>query len=138
MGGHRGRAGDAGTLASWARPGTVLRSYNGKCYDTPLLATRYQLARRIHLLADLRHVDLLFPARRRYRGVYENCRPATIERRMLQVVRDDDLLGSEASAVWLGYLRGDAGLLRRVLTHNRQDVISLSWLLRHLSQLVPV
>uniref|UniRef100_UPI003557AF89 ribonuclease H-like domain-containing protein n=1 Tax=Pseudoxanthomonas sp. 10H TaxID=3242729 RepID=UPI003557AF89 len=124
-------------LAGWVHPRTVLCSYNGKCYDAPLLATRYRLARRAHPLAGLRHVDLLYPARRRYRGVYENCRLATIERRVLQVVREDDLPGSEAPAAWLGYLRGgDARLLRRVLAHNRQDVISLSRLLRHLSVLV--
>ncbi|MBO9715942.1 MAG: ribonuclease H-like domain-containing protein [Pseudoxanthomonas sp.] len=125
-------------LAGWVHPRTVLCSYNGKCYDAPLLATRYRLARRAHPLAGLRHVDLLYPARRRYRGVYENCRLATIERQVLQVVREDDLPGSEAPAAWLGYLRGgDARLLRRVLAHNRQDVISLSRLLRHLSGLEP-
>jgi len=125
-------------LAGWVRPRTVLCSYNGKCYDAPLLATRYRLARRAHPLTGLRHVDLLYPTRRRYRGVYENCRLATIERHVLQVIREDDLPGSEAPAAWLSYLRGDdAGLLRRVLAHNRQDVISLSKLLKHLSYLGP-
>lgn len=125
-------------LAGWVHPGTVLCSYNGKCYDAPLLATRYRLARRAHPLFRLRHVDLLYPTRRRYRGVYENCRLATIERQVLKVVREDDLPGSEAPAAWLGYLRGgDATLLRRVLAHNRQDVISLASLLKHLSKLGP-
>src|SRR5690606_32911717 len=78
-------------LASWVQPRSVLCSYNGKCYDAPLLATRYRLARRAHPLAGLRHVDLLYPTRRRYRGVYENCRLATIERQVLKVVREDDL-----------------------------------------------
>ncbi len=124
-------------LASWVQPETILCSYNGKCYDAPLLATRYRLARRANPLKGLRHVDLLFPTRRRYRGVYENCRLATIERRVLEIVREDDLPGSEAPAAWLGYLRGGgAGQLRRVLDHNRQDVISLPRLLLHLSNQV--
>lgn len=126
-------------LAGWVHPRSVLCSYNGKCYDAPLLATRYRLARRAHPLAGLRHVDLLYPTRRRYRGVYENCRLATIERQVLKVVREDDLPGSEAPAAWLGYLRGGgSGLLRRVLAHNRQDVISLSRLLRHLAAVEPL
>lgn len=119
---------------AWIRPDTLLVSYNGKCYDAPLLATRYRLARQANPLAGLDHVDLLYPTRRRYRGVFENCRLATIERQVLRIVREDDLPGSEAPAAWLSYLRGgSAQTLRRVLAHNHQDVISLSRLLRHLS-----
>lgn len=121
-------------FASWLQPRSILCSYNGKCYDAPLLTTRYRLARRATPLAGLRHVDLLFPTRRNYRGVYENCRLATIERHVLKIVREDDLPGSEAPAAWLGYIRGGgSGLLRRVLAHNRQDVITLSRLLANLA-----
>lgn len=119
---------------AWVAPDTVLVSYNGKCYDAPLLATRYRLARQTNPLFGLQHVDLLYPTRRRYRGVYENCRLATIERQVLRIVREDDLPGSEAPAAWLSFLRGgSAQTLRRVLAHNHQDVVSLSRLLRHLS-----
>jgi uncharacterized protein YprB with RNaseH-like and TPR domain len=118
----------------WLTPNTILVSYNGKCYDGPLLVTRYRLARRANPLAGLMHVDLLYPSRRRWRGVYENCRLATIERQVLRVVREDDLPGSQAPAAWLSYLRGSSAQnLRRVLSHNQQDVMSLSRLLRHLS-----
>ncbi|BCT94094.1 hypothetical protein LYSHEL_31210 [Lysobacter helvus] len=119
---------------TWVAPDTLLVSYNGKCYDAPLLATRYRLARQTNPLAGLAHVDLLYPTRRAYRGVYENCRLATIERQVLRIVREDDLPGSEAPAAWLAFLRGgSAQNLRRVLAHNHQDVVSLSRLLRHLS-----
>jgi len=80
----------------------------------------------------LEHIDLLYPARRRYRGVYENCRLATVERRVLNIVREDDLPGSEAPAAWLTYLRGgSAANLRRVAAHNHQDVVTLARLLLH-------
>jgi uncharacterized protein len=121
---------------SWVAPDSILVSYNGKCYDAPLLATRYRLARRANPLVGLAHVDLLYPSRRHWRGIYENCRLATIERQVLRIVRDDDLPGSEAPAAWLSFLRGSgAHMLRRVLAHNRQDVVSLSRLFRHLSAL---
>lgn len=121
---------------SWLAPTTILVSYNGKCYDAPLLAARYRLARRENPLAGLAHVDLLYPSRRRWRGVYENCRLATIERQVLRVVREDDLPGAQAPAAWLSYLRGgSAHMLRRVLAHNHQDVVSLARLLRRLSEL---
>ena len=123
------------TFAQWLCPETVLVSYNGRSYDAPLLTTRYRLARLHNPLAGLAHVDLLHPARRRYRGVYENCRLATIERHVLGIVREDDLPGSEAPRAWRDYLNGgSAHDLRRVLAHNHQDVVTLAQLLEHLAQ----
>jgi hypothetical protein len=122
-------------FARWLRPETVLVSYNGRCYDSPLLATRYRLARMANPLAGLDHVDLLFPVRRRFRGVWENCRLSTIERQWLGVLRDDDLPGSEAPRAWRDYLRGESARdLRRVIAHNDQDLRSLSALLLRMGQ----
>ncbi|MDC8014950.1 ribonuclease H-like domain-containing protein [Tahibacter soli] len=126
-------AGEAAMLdafASWLAEASVLVSYNGRSYDAPLLATRYRLARRANPLAGLPHVDLLHPVRRAYRGRWENCRLATIERQLLGIVREDDLPGAQAPAAWLAYLRhGAAGRLMQVIEHNRQDVVTLARLL---------
>ncbi len=120
-------------FAGWLSPSTVLSSYNGRCYDSPLLKTRYRLARLPCPVTPLDHVDLLFPTRRRYRGVWENCRLATIERELLGIVREDDLPGSQAPAAWLSYLRGGgSSLLRRVCAHNHQDVVTLARLMLRL------
>ncbi len=119
-------------FADTLRDNTILASYNGKSYDAPLLATRFRLARMRNPLAGLDHIDLLYPTRRRYKGRWENCRLATIERQVLEIVREDDLPGSEAPAAWLRYLRGgSARNLRRVAEHNRQDLASLGGLLMH-------
>jgi uncharacterized protein len=121
-------------FARWFAPDDVLVSYNGRCYDAPLLATRYRLARSASPLPALAHLDLLHPTRRRYRGTWENCRLATIERHLLGVVREDDLPGSEAPRAWRDWLRGgSAADLRRVGDHNRQDLTSLARLLLHLA-----
>ncbi len=120
-------------FARWLQPTTVFSSYNGRCYDAPLLKTRYRLTRQRCPITPLDHVDLLFPTRRRYRGTWENCRLATIERQLLQIVREDDLPGSEAPAAWLNYLRGGSAVnLRRVAEHNHQDVVTLSLLMQRL------
>lgn len=124
------------TFAQWLAPGTVLVSYNGKCYDAPLLATRYRLARLPNPLLGLAHLDLLHPVRRHWKGSWENCRLATAERQLLGVVREDDLPGSEAPAAWLTYLRGgSAANLRRVAQHNGQDLKSLAGVLLVMSGL---
>lgn len=123
-------------FAGWIDPDTVLVSYNGKCYDAPLLTTRYRLARMTNPLTGLMHVDLLHPVRRHWKGVWENCRLATAERQLLDVVREDDLPGSEAPAAWLGYLRGGSAVnLRRVAEHNAQDLKSLAGVLRYMEAL---
>lgn len=122
-------------FTSWLRPDTVLSSYNGRCYDAPLLKTRFRLARMADPLTALDHVDLLFPARRYWRGRWENCRLATIEHRVLGILREDDLPGSAAPAAWLSFLRGGSGHnLRRVAAHNHQDVVTLAALLLRLVQ----
>ena len=123
-------------FARWLADDRVLLSYNGKSYDRPLLSTRYTLARLPDPVIGRAHIDLLHPARRRWRGTWENCRLATIERQVLGVVREDDLPGSEAPAAWLSYLRGgSAEKLRRVGHHNAQDLRSLIGLLEHFVQL---
>jgi uncharacterized protein YprB with RNaseH-like and TPR domain len=118
------------TFAGWLKADTVLVSYYGKCYDAPLLATRYRLARMANPLSGLVHLDLLHPVRRHWKGVWANCRLATAERQLLGVVREDDLPGSEAPAAWLTSLRGgSAANLRRVAGHNAQDLKSLAGVL---------
>jgi len=121
-------------FAQWLGPDTVLVSYNGKCYDAPLLNTRYRLARLPSPLSGRPHLDLLHPSRRRWKGRWENCRLGTIERQVLGVVREDDLPGSEAPRAWLDYLRGGSARdLRRVADHNAQDLRSLAALCLHLA-----
>jgi len=116
----------------------VFVSYNGRSYDAPLLKGRYRLHRQAHPFDARLHVDLLYPTRRAYRGVWENCRLQTIERNLLGIVRDDDLPGSEAPAAWLAFLRGQSSRnLARVLDHNRQDVMTLACLLDRLSASLP-
>jgi uncharacterized protein YprB with RNaseH-like and TPR domain len=124
------------TFAGWLSDDTVLVSYNGKCYDAPLLATRYRLARLANPMHGLAHLDLLHPVRLRWKGIWENCRLATAERQLIGVVREDDLPGAEAPAAWLTYLKGgSAANLRRVAHHNAQDLKSLAGVLIQLSHL---
>lgn len=123
------------TFAGWLCEDTILVSYNGKSYDAPLLKGRLRLNRIEHRLADLPHIDWLHPTRRAYRGVFENCKLATIEREVLKIVREDDLPGAQAPAAWLAYLRGQSSRnLARVLDHNRQDVVTLMRLGDHLGE----
>ena len=122
------------TFAGWLQSDTVLSSFNGRSYDAPLLKTRYRLARLPEPLSACDHIDLLHPSRRRWKGLWENCRLGTIERNVLGIVREDDLPGSQAPGAWLDYLRGGSSdLLHRVAAHNHQDVVTLALLLQQLA-----
>lgn len=120
-------------LFDWIGPDAVLVSYNGKCFDVPLLTTRLRMHRIKADPASLRHLDLMYSVRRAFRGHWPDCRLQTAERRLLGLRRIDDLPGSEAPAAWQSWLRaGETTQLKRVLTHNYQDVISLALLHRRL------
>ena len=131
-------AGEAAMLRMFTRllpADAIFVSYNGRSYDAPLLKGRYRMHRQMHPFDQCGHVDLLYPVRRAYRGVWENCRLQTIERHLLGIVRHDDLPGSEAPAAWLSYLRGESSVnLARVVEHNRQDLRTLAALLERFSQ----
>ena len=111
----------------------VFVSYNGRSYDAPLLKGRYRINRQAHPFEARAHVDLLYPVRRRFRGVWCDCKLQTIERQVLGIVREDDLPGAQAPAAWLAFLRGAGSrALGRVLEHNRQDLVTLARLFGYL------
>ncbi len=129
-------AGESALLAAVAAalpPDPVLVTYNGKSFDLPLLRTRYRMNRLREPFGEALHLDLLHPVRRRYRTAWPNCRLATVEDRLLGRPRSDDLPGSEAPAAWRRFLvSGDTHDLKRVLTHNARDLVSLAHVLAHL------
>jgi uncharacterized protein YprB with RNaseH-like and TPR domain len=108
----------------------VLVSYNGRCFDVPLLRGRYRLTGRSDALDECRHLDLLHPVRRLFDGNWPDCRLATAESRLLDWRRENDLPGSEAPLAWFDFVRqGRTDRLPAVLRHNHWDLLSLAALL---------
>ena len=105
---------------------SLLVTYNGKSFDGPLLTTRLRLAGLALDLVNMRHLDLLHLVRRAFARVWSDCRLATVEERLLGLRRQGDLPGADAPRAWLDWLRhGQAASLAEVLSHNRQDLLSL-------------
>ncbi|MEP7360190.1 MAG: ribonuclease H-like domain-containing protein [Chloroflexota bacterium] len=111
-------------------PACWLVTYNGRTFDWPLLVARFRLHRRAApLFAG--HLDLLPVARQLWKHRTGNARLATIEDAVCAVVRHADLPGALIPERYFGYLRSRRGeLLRDVVDHNRQDIVSLGLLLR--------
>jgi uncharacterized protein YprB with RNaseH-like and TPR domain len=106
-----------------------LVTYNGRSFDWPLLVARFRLHRRPPP-PFAGHLDLLPVARQLWKHRTGNARLATVEDAVCAVVREGDLPGALIPERYFGYLRSRRGeLLRDVVEHNRQDIISLGLLL---------
>ena len=113
----------------------ALVSYNGKTFDVPVLEGRLLMARRSPDCLDLPHLDLLHPSRRLFKARLGACNLQNVEAMVLGRDRGEDIPGFLIPEMYFTYLRHrDPAVLREVVAHNRQDVVSLSLLLDHLVQ----
>lgn len=120
-------------LVDWIGRDAVLVSFNGKCFDLPLLVARCRLRRIDDGFAGLGHLDLMYTLRRAFRRRWPDCRLQTAERRLLNLHRQGDLPGAQAPVAWQRWLcNGETAMLAAVLRHNHQDVVSLALLQRQL------
>jgi uncharacterized protein YprB with RNaseH-like and TPR domain len=116
------------------RPALV--SFNGRRFDLPLIATRLTL-NQLPPLPDVRHLDLLYPARRLYQRRLPSCRLGELEERLLGFTREDDVPGWVVPSLYIEYMHtGRADPLRAVFHHNALDILSLAALLSHLGHVV--
>lgn len=101
-------------------------SYNGKSFDLPLLRTRFIQNRLPFRGDDILHYDLVHVARRFWRRRLADCSLGNIEREVLSVRRHGDIPSFLIPQMWLDYLdTRDAGPLKPVFYHHRNDILSL-------------
>ncbi|MFN3333420.1 MAG: ribonuclease H-like domain-containing protein, partial [Caldilinea sp.] len=110
--------------------------FNGRGFDLPLLRARYRqnraflpsVWRSVALFEEGRpHLDLLPPARRLWRRRLQSCRLINLEQEILGLQRaEEDVPGALIPAMYIDYLRTQqAGEMRRVFYHNREDIVSM-------------
>ncbi len=106
-------------------------TFNGKTFDMPLLQARFLMNRMgTQSLDKMYHADLLHPSRRVWKLRLKSCRLSKLEEEIFHAPREHDLPGSEAPERFFRFLQsGDFMLLREVIDHNRQDIISLARIL---------
>ncbi len=124
-------------VAQRLRPASAVVTYNGRCFDLPLLETRFILARQDGTVGVARQLDLLYPVRRLFRPRLGTCTLTAVEEGVLARRRDRDLPGSMMPSLFFAYLRdGEWAHLEPALAHNRADVTALADLMdalcRHL------
>ena len=124
-------------LSMEVAPFRACASYNGKCFDLPLLRTRFVMALRADLSVDDSHLDLLHPARRLWRDRFGSTSLRQLEDSVLDVVREDDIPGAlipERYFRWLA-LR-EPRLIEPILRHNARDIVSLVRITDRIAQAV--
>jgi hypothetical protein len=133
--GFRGEAALLQEAAAWTAGRPYLVTFNGKCFDVPLLATRYRLARLPDPFAALHHIDLFHPTRRAFSRRWPDCRLQTAEQRLLGFQRVHDLPAHLVPETWFAFVRrGATHRLSDLLAHNRWDLVSLVALLPALTE----
>jgi hypothetical protein len=108
----------------------VVITYNGKAYDQPLLENRFRAVRiSCGPFRRLRHLDLLFGARRLWKLRLSSCRLVDLEYRILGVEREGDLPGAMIPYYYFDFLRTrQAVRLVPIFHHNAMDILSLACL----------
>jgi len=103
-----------------------LVSFNGKCYDLPLLENRFVINRMDFDPTNWVHLDLLFPCRRLWKRRIGECSLSNIEQKILRVRRKIDVPSYLVPQIYFDYLRtGEAEPLVPVFHHNVYDILSL-------------
>jgi uncharacterized protein YprB with RNaseH-like and TPR domain len=112
-------------------------SYNGNSFDLPFIETRMS-ANRVEPLAPFASVDLLYTARRVFRGILPNNRLGTVERHIRGIKRTGDIPGRYIPDAYHDYVRsGDARAMKNVLYHNRMDLFTMAILINRLASNEP-
>jgi len=104
----------------------VLFTYNGAAFDLPYLQER-SIYHAVEWELDVEHVDLLKPARRRFRARFPDCRLQTLESLLCGREREDDIPGAEIPQRYQEFVRtGDGRLLEVIVRHNQRDLLTLA------------
>ncbi len=107
----------------------ALVTYNGKCFDIPVLHSRFLINRSRFAFDHFPHLDLLHPARRFWKHSLPDCRLSTLESHLFNHQRAEDIPGELIPYVYFDFLRGiRIPRMKPVLAHNVEDIFSLAML----------
>jgi len=117
-------------LVESLEPFRAFSTYNGRCFDVPLLRTRCIMNRMRPPLWARPNLDLLPFARRLWKGAFCSVSLRAVEANVMGLARMGDVDGAEIPDIWHDFARtGRTERLAAVIRHNAQDVASLGWLL---------
>jgi len=124
-------------LADRLREYDGMVTYNGRSYDIPLLQARFITNREFNPPLPSEHLDLLYAARRLWKGRNTGCRLIELEQEILGITREGDIPGHLIPGLYFDAVRtGNASHMAPVFHHNRLDITSLAALTIQASRLL--
>lgn len=112
-------------------------SYNGRCFDMPLLRARGIMNRLPPRLFRQAQADLLTTSRRLWRNRLDSVSLKSVEAHLMCIDRGPDVDGCEIPEIFFDLARdGTIGRLPLVVSHNAQDIATMAGLLYRLGRAV--
>ncbi len=113
-------------LLSYIRDGSPVMTFNGDSFDIPFIEKRMSYCNIV--LPEIISIDLLKPARKRYKDKLASCSLQSLERNVLGLAdwnREDDIPGGKIPRVYWDYVNtSEYSLLLPIIKHNIMDLIS--------------
>ncbi len=114
----------------------LIFTYNGEKFDLPLFLNRLKMQREEKFIEEIKkrhHIDLLKIARRSWKKKIGSCSLKNVEEKILRIERKDDLPGFMVPVYFDLYTKkNDITYLKKILKHNRQDIVSLYYILENI------
>jgi uncharacterized protein YprB with RNaseH-like and TPR domain len=111
-------------------------SYNGTAFDLNIIRDRIIINRVAREIQTEGHIDLLYAVRRLFKRRLGDCSLGNVEREIFRFHRSDDIPGYLVPSVYFDWLASeDLTSMAVVLEHNRQDILSLWFLLTHIVEI---
>jgi len=113
-------------FAEACAPKKLLITFNGKSFDLPFIRTR-AITSGIPFNVELAHFDLLHECRRIWKNVMPDCKLQTLEKRVCNRLRYNDIPGDMIPEAYHDYVRTEnAWLIVEVLKHNMLDIVTMA------------
>ena len=111
----------------------LMTSFNGKRFDLPFIRERAIFHKQRQ--ADIKtHLDLLFPAKRRWGKDLPNCQLQTLEFFLCKRRRVGDIPGDQIPQAYHDFVRdGNAGKIKSIIHHNLLDLLTMAQLVAMLA-----
>ncbi len=112
-------------------------TFNGKAFDWNIIKSRFAFNRMRLAAEEPVHIDLLYPSRRIWKLKLSSCRLGALEESVLGETRIGDIPSEMVPSAYFRYLEtGDVSEIKRVISHNERDILSLVSLFTRIGSLL--